>query len=131
MADPVEIDTSLVPVTPAEVNATLSRNAKHQAQLLAEERLPVAFKVLDEVMADTEAPAGARVSASKTIIEQASGRPGQQQARTGDGKGLTINILELNAEGGAVKRGLEAAGQLFGPGFVKQLEGLEGFDEEA
>lgn len=125
-----EVDTSLIPMTPAEVGQTLRDNAKHQAQVLAEERLPRAFEVLDEIMDDQNAPAGAKVSASKTIIEQASGRPGMQKTRTTDGQGLTINILELGGDGSAVKRGLEAAGQLFGKGFVKQLDAEEPFEAD-
>ncbi len=104
-APELDYEPELVPLTDREVAETLARNEKHQAQLLAEERVPAAFETLDRVMADPEGPNGAAVTAARTVIEHATGRPGQKKPTAGgDGQGLVINILQLGEAGGATKR---------------------------
>ncbi len=61
-----------------EVQAEIAR---HQTARLFNEALPIAVNTLISVMTDSAAPAGARVQASKVVIDRTLGEAGAGQAK--------------------------------------------------
>lgn len=82
-----------------EVERSLSVDQKNETQVEAEKRISDCFKALDTVLVNQEAPAGAKVSAAKLVLEHATGRPSTQKQRTGDSSGVTVYIQMLGGDG--------------------------------
>lgn len=77
------------PRVAAAIRIETTRRMQHMA--------PVALSVLDKVMRDEKAPAGARVDAAKTILDRGGyGVPVAEKARSGDDRPLAeMSIPEL------------------------------------